>query len=537
MNSRITSGRITSRVVAFVVSALPLLCQQPNSNTGPNPIYRVTVVERTMKAINYQYRNGPTNIDFRGTVLLPKAKGEAVVESRQGRTEIDASFQNLTTPQAFGREYMTYVLWAITPEGRPRAIAEIVPNSSNKASVRVTTDLQAFGLMITAEPYSAVHQPSDVVVAENAIREDTVGKIEQIDAKYELMPRGHYTWQVSDALNAELANAPKVSMRKYEALVELYQAQNAVAIARNAHADQYASDTFGKAQQLLTEAEQLNANKSVDSHRVVESAHEAAQTAEDARLIAERRFQESRLAAANAQVVAAQQAKAQAEAAAQQARIEADAAQARAADESAARQRAEGEAAAAGERLARVQAEAASLVQAAQAQAAAASAAVVVRDRQQAQDTGRADLRSRLIEQLNGVLTTRDTGRGLVVIVSESAFSGSLLRPACSGQLARVSQMVAVHPGLRIQVEGYTDLPNTEGVASQRAQMVRDALVAGGLSPGIIEARGLGTERPVTSNATAAGRAENRRVEIVISGDPIGRLPLWEHPTVLTLPH
>lgn len=531
------SSRIISGVVTFVVSALPLLCQPPDSNSGRAPIYRITVVERTMKAINYQYRNGPTNIDFRGTVLLPKAKGEAIVESRQGRTEIEARFENLTTPQAFGREYMTYVLWAITPEGRPRAIAEIVPNSSNRASVRVTTDLQAFGLMITAEPYSAVHQPSDVVVAENAVREDTVGKIEQVDAKYELMPRGHYTWQVSAALDAELANAPKVSMRKYEALVELYQAQNAVAIARNAHADQYASDTFGKAQQLLTEAEQLNANKSVDSHRVVESAREAAQTAEDARLIAERRAQESKLAAANAQVVAAQQAKAQAEAAAQQARVEADSAQARAADESAARQRAEMEAAAAGERLARVQAEAASLVQAAEAQAAAASAAVVVRDRQQQQDSSRTELRSRLLVQLQGVITTRDNSRGLVVVVPESGFSGSLLRPACSGQLARISQVVAAHPGLRIQVEGYTDSSNTEGVASQRAHEVRDALVAGGLSASIVEARGMGTERPVTSNATAAGREENRRVEIVISGDPIGTLPLWEHPTTITLRH
>jgi outer membrane protein OmpA-like peptidoglycan-associated protein len=326
-------------------------------------------------------------------------------------------------------------------------------------------------------------------------------------------------------------------MRKYEALVELYQAQNAVAIARNAHADQYASDTFGKAQQLLTEAEQLNANKSVDSHRVVESAREAAQTAEDARLIAERRVQESRLAAANAQVVAAQQAKAQAEAAAQQARVEADSAQARAADESAARQRAEREAAAASERLARVQAEAASLVQAAQAQAAAATAAVVVIDRQQEQDAARSALRGRLMEQLQGVITTRDNSRGLVVVVSETGFSGGLLTPACSGQLARVTQVVSAHPGLRVQVEGYTDLPNTEGVASQRAQLVRDALVAAGLSPSIVEARGMGTERPVTSNATAAGRAENRRVEIVISGDPIGRLPLWEHPTTLTLRH
>jgi hypothetical protein len=93
------------------------------------------------------------------------------------------------------------------------------------------------------------------VVAENVVREDTIGKIEEVDAKYELMPRGHYTWQVTSALSSELANAPKVSMGKYEALVELYQAENAVAIARNGHADQYAPDTFGKAQKLLAEAE------------------------------------------------------------------------------------------------------------------------------------------------------------------------------------------------------------------------------------------------------------------------------------------
>ncbi len=530
MKSRIVSG-----AVAVVVSALPLFCQQPDSPNGSVPIYRVTVVERTMKAINYQYRNGPTTIDFRGTVLLPKAKGEAIVESRQGRTEIDAKFENLTTPQAFGREYMTYVLWAITPEGRPRAIAEIVPNSSDKASIRVTTDLQAFGLMITAEPYSAVHQPSDVVVAENIVREDTVGKIEQIDAKYELLPRGHYTWQVSESLKAELANAPKVSMRKYEALVELYQAQNAVAIARNGHADQYAPDTFAKAQQLLTEAEQLNANKSIDSHRVVESAREAAQTAEDARLIAERHLQDAKVAEANARVLAAQQAKAQADAEAQQARADADAARSHAAEESGARQRAEAEAAAAAGRLAQVEADADSRVRTALAQAAAANAVATVKDRELELEAGRTELRARLLEQLRGTLITRDTARGVVVVVPETGFSGSLLRPGYSGQLAHISQVIAAYPGLRIRVEGYTDAPGTEGVASNRAQGVREALVSGGMSPGLVEAVGMGTDRPVTSNATAAGREENRRIEVVISGDPIGRLPLWDHPYTLTL--
>src|SRR5271155_2495798 len=169
-------------IMAVLAAAVPGMAQEP--------IYRVTVVERTMKAINYAYRTGPTAIEFRGTVLLPKAKGGAIVESKQGRTEIDAHFENLTTPQGFGREYLTYVLWAITPEGRPRNLGEVVANSSNKASLRVTTDLKAFGLLVTAEPYSAVRQPGDVVVAENFVREDTIGKIEEMNVKYELMPRG-----------------------------------------------------------------------------------------------------------------------------------------------------------------------------------------------------------------------------------------------------------------------------------------------------------------------------------------------------------
>ena len=304
--------RMIACVIPILIAACPAIGQDRDTKNGGAPIYRITVVERTMKAINYAYRSGPTTIDFNGTVLLPKAKGEATVESRQGRTEIDGRFENLATPQGFGLEYMTYVLWAITPEGGARNLGEVVPNSSNKASLHVTTDLKAFGLIVTAEPYSAVRQPSDVVVAENRVREDTIGKIEEVNAKYELMPRGHYIWNMSSQLQSEVANAPKVSMRKYEALLELYQAQNAIAIARNAGADRYAGDTFAKAQALLTEAEQLNANKNVDSHRVVDSAREAAQTAEDARLIAERRLHDDLIARAASQVAAAEQARAEA---------------------------------------------------------------------------------------------------------------------------------------------------------------------------------------------------------------------------------
>lgn len=240
---KVRSGTCPTIVVSTMITilcALPAVCQRTDRGV---PIYSVTVIERSVKAINYQYRSGPTMIDFRGTVLMPKVKGEAIVESKRGRTEIDAKLDNIEDPQRFGREYLTYVLWAISPEGRPHSLGEVMANGSDKARLRITTDLQAFGLIVTAEPYSAVRHPSNVVVAENMVRGDTVGKIEEIEAKYELMPRGHYTWDPHENL-AWKANAPKVSMSEYEAMTELYQAENAVGIARVAEADQYAPNNF-----------------------------------------------------------------------------------------------------------------------------------------------------------------------------------------------------------------------------------------------------------------------------------------------------
>src|SRR5438552_1242328 len=298
---------VVVNMMMMVLCALPAVCQRADRDA---PIYRVTVIERTVKAINYQYRSEPTRIDFRGTVLMPKAKGEAVVESKRGRTEIEARLDNIAEPQTFGGEYLTYVLWAVSPEGRPHNLGEIMPNGSNKAKLHITTDMQAFGLIVTAEPYSAVRLPSDVVVAENIVRPDTVGKIEQIQARYDLMPRGQYTWQTPARTSVATVNEPKVSMDQYEAISELYQAQNALGIAGSARADQYAPNTYSKAQQLVDEARRLQQSKA-DRRTVVQTAREAAQTAEDARLIAERRRQEENLTRAQADASAAQQARTQ----------------------------------------------------------------------------------------------------------------------------------------------------------------------------------------------------------------------------------
>jgi hypothetical protein len=311
-------------------TTLPAFCQDDPAKTGPAPLYRLTVVERNVGAVNYQYRAAePTRIDFRGTVLLPAAKGGATVQSRRGRTEIHAKFDKLEPPSKFGPAYLSYVLWAISPEGAPHNLAEIIPDSGNHGRLAVTTELQAFGMIVTAEPYSSVRQPSDAVVLENQGRPDTIGSAKPIQAKYELMHRGHFTYEVPQATRS---GGPKVSMREYEALLELYQAQNAVGFARAADAEKYARDPLAKAERELQEAQRIQSAKG-DSNRVVEHAREAAQTAEDARVIAERRTQADQLAAAQSEVLQARQAKAEAEAVAQQARAEIEAARAQAVSE------------------------------------------------------------------------------------------------------------------------------------------------------------------------------------------------------------
>ena len=496
----------------------PAICQEH----GSVPIYRVTVVQRSLDAINYQYRSGPTQIDFVGTVLLPKSKGEAVVDSVRGRTEIDAKIEHLEAPSRFGREYLSYVLWAITPEGRPHNIGELVADAGDKSKVRVTTDLQAFGLMVTAEPYAAVRQPSDVVVLENRVRPDTIGKIEKVEIKYELMPRGHYTLQ--QPANPESSpNTPKVSMDRYEAILQLYQAQNAIGIARAARADQYAPNTFAKAEQLLAEAQRLDQVKG-NSRMVVQNAREASQTAEDARAIAERRMQDEKVARAQADV---SEARAQADAEVARARNEADAARAQADAERSARERAEADAAAARDRAAQAVAAAAPLSRV----QAPIQTTRVSQDRTELAKNG---MRMRLLEQLNGAESTRDTPRGLVVTVPDASFSGGELRGPSLDRVARVGRILATQAGLRIQVEGYTDSGNSESVAGKRAAVVQGVLLGAGIPPNMVSARGRGDSRPITSNATPGGRIENRRVEIVVSGDPIGSLPFWDHAYSLT---
>ena len=391
----------------------------------PQPLYRVTVISRSLEAVNYEHRGGPSPLDFQGTVLLPHMKGTAIVESQRGSVAIDAKFEHLEAPTRFGREYLTYVLWAISPEGRARNLGEVLVDSSNKAHVKVTTDLQAFGLMITAEPYFSVSIPSDVVVAENVVRPDTIGAREMVNAKYELLPRGQYTLNLQAAQLRSMEGGEKLSYDRYEAVLELYQAENAVQIARSLGADRYAPDSIGKATTLLTQAEDMNARR-MDTHAVVSAAREAAQMAEDARTISVKRQNEERLSGEREQQLEEGRALRHAEKQAERAQAQAVAAQ-EAAD---------------AERAAAEQAQA----QAAQAQAQAALQARPIPPPIEAQPvpvvapqpTGaQRQARAELLERLNGVLIARDTPRGLVVTLPDASFdAGFTLRRNASERRA-----------------------------------------------------------------------------------------------------
>ena len=469
------------------------------------PLYKIQVVGRDIPAINYFHRSGSTKIGFQGTSLLPGASGTAKVEARAGRTSIDVDLAGLSPANGFGNEYLTYVLWAITPEGRPVNLGEVLPTGSkDKMHISVTANLQTFGLIVTAEPYYAVTMPSDLVVAQNFVEDRTQGVIEQVNAHYSLLPRGAY----ADTAGRHTVLDPIT--RDERSPLELYEAENAVQIAEKAGADKYAADTMTTAKTALKNAEDIDAHQH-DRKETITFVREAVQSAEDARIITIRKIKAEDDAAQIQARTNAEQAAADAQAVAQQqatARAQADAARAQADA-----QRAQAEAAAA----------------AAQAQADSARAAQNAAEQSAQQAAAQAEqARERLKQQLNQVLQTTETARGLIVNMSDVLFDFNKysLKPDAREKLAKVSGILLAYPDLKMQVEGYTDNIGSDEynqkLSEERAGAVRDYLVSQSVTDANVTAAGYGKSDPVADNSTNAGRAENRRVQMVVSGASIG---------------
>ena len=456
--------------------------------------YQVKVVHRDLDAVNYLHRSGSTKIGFRGTSLLPKASGQAKVQSERGRITIDASFKGLTPANGFGPEYLTYVLWAITPDGRATNLGEILP-AGTKNDIHVTTGLQAFGMIVTAEPYYAVTTPSDVVVLQNDVLENkTNGVLEKVNAHYALLPRGFY----APTDGAKTVANPIT--RDEKSPLELYEAYNAVRIAQAHGADKYASDILAEAKRDLQNAAAINGNKHGNTKMGITYARQAVERAEDARLISVRKQAEERQM--NAQL-AAKNAKMQA----QQSQMQAQQSQMQAQQAALAAERA---------KAAKAQADA----EAAEARARAAEA-------NKSAESANA-MREKLRSQLNSVLATSETARGLIVNMSDVLFATGkyALKPQTQISLAKVAGILQSYPGLKLQVEGYTDNTGSDmfnqKLSENRADAVRSFLIAQGVSPNNISSTGYGESNPVADNNTSAGRAKNRRVQLVVSGDAIG---------------
>jgi outer membrane protein OmpA-like peptidoglycan-associated protein len=452
---------------------------QTNQDVPPS-----ATVTKSVTAIGYEVGGGSTKVDLKGTELMPEARGEAEVEikSNAGRTRVDIEVKAMKPPSTLGAEILTYVLWVVTPEGRTGNTGEILVNKNGDGKLSATTPAQTFTLIITAEPYFAVRVPSEMVVLQSERRKDTKGKIFPV-SEYKLLRRGQYQ-KMGNPLALTLD--PKVPL-------EMYEARNAVDIAKSRGADKYAGEIFSKAEASLQMAEKSLASKA-EKNSVISLARQTAQFAEDARALAVQRQEEERIAKERDE--AAAQAKAQAEA--------------KAAEEAAEAKR-------------KADAEAAEAKQKADAEIAAKEAAAQQAEREKQQ------LRARLLEQFNRVLPTTDTSRGLVVNMGDVLFDTgkSNLRPDAREALAKLSGIVLNYPSLQLSIEGFTDSTGgaefNQTLSEKRADAVRDYLISHGIDEGTLSAKGFGMNNPVADNRTGEGRQKNRRVEIVVSGEVIGQ--------------
>ena len=517
--------------------------------------YQNNLVSRTTTAVSYRHRSGATRINFQATDLMPGASGEAKVESKRGALEIEVEFSGLDRPTSFGTEYLTYVLWAISPEGRAVNIGEVLLGNDRRSKLDVTTDLQAFALIVTAEPYYAVRRPSNVVVLENSVRRDTAGSTEDVDAKYELIDRGGYmrTGHKFDpvVLNAKLP-------------LEFFEARNAVRIAEAAGAERYATTSYENAVRQMDEADAIATGRHHNKKSLIALSREVVQTAEDAREIAVKHYDEERAEmerrdGRNRELSAKDRADAESH---RRLNAEADTAAAIRQRNESDRQNQDAQAS--------IQQSAVALADADRqredaerrnrdaqdtAQSAVGAQADAERDRDDAQRQQRAaeadsdrdraaaassdnqlqsavrdreDLRARLLQQFNVILETHDTARGLVVNMSDVLFDSGryTLRPAAREKLAKISGIVLGYPSLRLAIEGNTDSVGTESfnqqLSEQRADGVRTYLTQQGIPESSTTSAGYGKSRPIASNDTPEGRQQNRRVELVVSGEVIG---------------
>jgi outer membrane protein OmpA-like peptidoglycan-associated protein len=402
-------------------------------------------------------------------------------------------FQDVPPPSTFGPQYLSYVVWAISPDGRAQNMGELALDGFGKGRLETSTPLQTFAMILTAEPYYSVTQPSEVVVMENVVGPGTIGKIEEVNATYELLPRKPFTFAPGSQPKVPTT---EVSKEQYESITALYQALNAIQIAQSQGADRYAASHLARARELYNKARAYPVSLSKE---IVSMARAATQIAEDSRAIAVKR-------AAAQKAADDEQSDKPAEATAPESEQT-------------------------GRASAPVESEPARIPTTHAPEAPHATATpiegtppVQVDHSQFSRDNPQAsDNRKRLLASLARTFDVIDSSRGVLITLQEQ-----LAREQLQTYFAPLAAAIKPYQDIHIEAEGHTDLANSVALTEHEAERVRQALIGAGISPEIIVRRGYGNTRPRTSNATAAGRAQNRRIEIVIAGDAIGTLATWD---------
>jgi outer membrane protein OmpA-like peptidoglycan-associated protein len=476
-------------VCALLISAT--LTIQSRAETGT----------RSTLALTYREGSG-TQVDMVGTDTLTGTLGRADVKRSEGRTRVKLKVDALPHPQSLGSLYTTYILWAVAPEGRAESLAEL-PHSKS-FDVDATTSLPTFGLIVTAEPDSAVARPGPRVVAQNAVNADTKGRVQTGKVEYE----------TADERAISVRGGPD-----FTTPLQVLGARRAVELARAAGAEEYAGHELDDAKAKLAAAEQLWSGRSKLSKEGDMTAREAMRLAEHARHVTGERETAAGLATERR---AARTAVREARTAAEAAREEAVQAQGQAA---------QAEAQAAIERQqaqqARTQADDA-MLESAKAQASVIEAqGEAERAKLEAQQArqDQAAMQEQLYRSLSAILETRREARGLIVNLSDVLFDfdRATLTPGAREKLSKLAGILIAYPGsYRIEVEGHTDSVGSdaynESLSRGRAQSVATYVTQAGIPSNRIGAvAGLGETQPVASNDSAAGRQQNRRVELIIA--------------------
>ena len=520
MNSKNSKKYYTLLTLTLVIGLIAYLAAR---TPAQQPIKAVDApITEGLSALAISYPEGPTiSVKFKGTERLPKSSGEAKVERKKGRTEIEIELDEMKPATYFGGDYATYVLWIVSPEGQVDNIGEFILQG-NRSKLHVSTPQQTFGMFITAEPHFLTHTPSRFVVMENT------------------RPTNHLTGRMLDVSTIKYRGYEGMYNYRRETLVgepeakgeirsDVRQAMVAVKLAERAGAAEYAPEELAKARAALNrtlEASEAN----FDPKQLMVLGHETVRLAVAAQDKAEEQaFQASlnRERQARAQEISSLKLSIEkTENEAERARLLAQQKDMEAAIEKAARRDAQARA----EEAARLAAEEARKREEAErkadvlskeknaaetkAQLSQAEAERVKRERDEAY--------ARMRSALSVIVETRETARGLIVSLPDILFDvdKATLKAQSKEILSKVCGILQVAGNYDLSIEGHTDSTGSDEhnqkLSERRAQAVYDYLAGCGLKSSSMMSKGFGKTQPIASNDTAEGRQKNRRVEIVI---------------------